>query len=255
MTNAPIVEVIAELRWGDGNPQQPAPFAFANEAEYIGFGIEIGKLGYNQLERTLPQGIPGQPGGTVGYRYRRSEGELNTLYQLGAGVFTANGIAPYTSWENFREVLHKGILALNQISPLADKAEVWCVVKYLDFFNETHLAGITSREFFSEVVGLDYKELDVAKASASSGASSSMRFFYSTRDDAGREIALDVGEGGLHEKVGIVMNTTITSPPIVAKSADDVMQSFDDLQRVAHDAFFEMIKRSERVIQNLGMGE
>ncbi len=254
MTNAPIVEVIAELRWGEGNPIHPAPFAFANESDYIKFGIEVGKFGYNQLERTMPQGIPGQPGGTVAYRYRLGEGDFNTLYQLGVGIFTTNGVAPYTSWATFRDVLHRGVEALNVVSPLASKAEVWCVVKYIDFFNESHLAGLTATEFFADVVGLQYQELDSAKDFSTDTSASSMRFFYSSKDSNGRELALDVGEGGLHDKPGIVMNTTIISSALKTESVEDVMTSFDDLQAVAHKTFFEMVNRSARVSANLGLG-
>jgi uncharacterized protein (TIGR04255 family) len=198
--------------------------------------------------------MPG-PGGAVGYRYRKSDGEVNTLYQLGVGVFTANGLAPYTSWDAFRRVLEQGIVALNEASPISKQQEVWCIVKYLDFFDEEHLAGLTAPEFFSEVVGVKYQGLETSAALDRQGSGSSMRFFYSNRGASGRELALDVGEGGVHDKTGIVMNTTVTSEPLKDVDVGKVMQCFSDLQRIAHDAFFEMINRSPRIKANLKMGE
>jgi len=198
----------------------------------------------------LPQGIPA-PGGAVAYRYRRGDGEVNTLYQLGLGVFTANGLAPYDSWSAFKSVLESGLAALDAASPLSEKGDLWCIIRYMDFFTKQHLVGISSREFFSEVVGVDYKELDSARALSSSGGASSMRFFYMTRDEAGNELSLDVGEGNLQEKPGIVMNTSVTSSALAGVGFAEVLECFDRLQTTAHNVFFEMVNRSERVKSNL----
>ncbi len=227
--------------------------SFGNDADYIRFGVEVGKLGYNQIERTLPQGVPG-PGGSVAYRYRIGEGDLNTLYQLGFGVFTTNGLPPYASWSTFRSVLENGILALNNTHSLADKSEVWCIVRYMDFFTEKHLGGMTREEFFTNSVGLRYQPLAAFGEFSGQEAQSSMRFFVSIKDGAGREIALDVGEGSAQDQDGIVMNTSVTSQAILNPSVDSVMACFDELQAAAHNVFFEMIRRDDRLASNLPNG-
>lgn len=246
MTNTPIIEVIAELRWGPGNPSQPAVFSFGDDADYIKFGVEASRLGYNQLERTIPQGVP-SPGGAIGYRYRKGEGDLNTLYQLGTGIFSANGLPPYTSWGAFRQVLVAGVEALNATVSLNTRGEVWCVVRYVDFFASEHMGGLNTQEFFRNVVGVESVPLNSVMEFAGDDLATSMRFFRSAKDPRGNEVALDVGEGQNGERPGIVMNTSVTSAPLVNPSVDEVLASFDLLQKVAHEVFFEMIERDNRV--------
>ena len=214
----------------------------ADQAIFVKFGIEVGKEGYQQLERTLPEGFP-SPGGTVTYRYRRSEGDQNTLYQLGHGVFTANGLEPYTSWEEFRPVIKRGLDALWRLQPLPVSSPVWLVLRYVDVFKRHHLGEMTSPDFFRLIVGVNYDRPAAASAFPETASQEVMRFFSTRKDEEGRELAIDVGNGIHANEDAIVMNTVANSAAIEEPSVDDVLAQFDILQKSSHDVFFEMVAR------------
>jgi len=102
--NPPLVELIAELRWGTAGivagPQGAPQLVMATGSQYeeffMRFGSKIAALGYERIERIIPPGFPAPPFQAT-YRFRKKEPEQGTtLYQVGGGVFSAN-ITPPTS--------------------------------------------------------------------------------------------------------------------------------------------------------------
>jgi len=97
---APLVEIIAELRWEpsisplprppQAGPQPlPALYLGANQVENFlhRFGGEIYAQGFDRTERLLPSGVP-VPQGQVMARFKRKvTDDANVLYQAGIGVF------------------------------------------------------------------------------------------------------------------------------------------------------------------------
>jgi uncharacterized protein (TIGR04255 family) len=122
-TNAPLVEVIAEVRWqtdhGD-RLQQTKPgtaltvtpdLVSAAEEYFANFSKQADGLGFRRSERLSAPGNPGFPG-QAAVRFRK---ELNTspIFQIGVGLFTANGLPPdYQGWTSFAPVLREGVGAL-----------------------------------------------------------------------------------------------------------------------------------------------
>jgi uncharacterized protein (TIGR04255 family) len=251
MANSPLVEIIAEIRWGDGNPQAPALLASAiDDSIYVRLGIEVGKLGYHQLERTVPEGFP-VPGGAVIYRYRKAEGEQNTLYQLGPGIFTANGLPPYNSWEEFLPVIESGLRALWRVAPISQELPIFLSLRYLDAFTGDHLDGMSVGEFFKEIVGLEYDKPESFAAFSEDGAVTAMRFMATQKSNDGRELWIDVAEGSKEGADAIVINTLARAAQFNAASVDDVLIRFEPLHKALHDVFFEMIGRNSRLQTHL----
>jgi len=119
--NAPLVELVAELRWGPSAAALPAndqdqsrtvPFQFSSpkdEELYMQFAALISAEGYGRFERVAPPGIPSLPG-QVACRFRPSDPEKQApLFQLGIGLFTANALPPYQSWSTFSPVVKLGL--------------------------------------------------------------------------------------------------------------------------------------------------
>lgn len=251
MKNSPLIEIIAEVRWGPGDPRQPAQIVFGgDESVYVKFGIEVGKDGYHQLERTMPEGFSA-PGGAVAYRYRKSEGEQNTLYQLGTGVFTANGLPPYNSWEEFRPVIERGVQAWWNINIVRPGETLWLLLRYVDVFKQQHLGPMSIADFFRVVVGLNYEKPAAYMAFPQGDASESFRFFGSRRDAEGQELAIDVGQGVQDGEDIVVMNTIAYSKPFEAESVEGILRGLDQLQDASHALFFEMIRRDEGLAERL----
>src|ERR1700679_367307 len=108
---APLVEIVVDLRWRPvvqpvpTQPVGPQPTASAflptPQIENLihRFGGEVYKRGFQRAERLVPSGLfvlPGQPLS----RFKKADVD-NVLYQIGVGMFSANAVPPYRSWEQF----------------------------------------------------------------------------------------------------------------------------------------------------------
>lgn len=250
MKNAPLVEIIAEVRWGEGRSGSPLTVSFGgDDSLYVKFGIGVGRHGYERLERVLPAGIPVQAG-TVVYRYRRADDEQNTLFQLGHGVFTANGLPPYNSWKEFEPYIRKGLDELLAVSAFDKTQPIELILRYVDAFDERLLAGVTSQEFIETVVGVPYR-VTGAVSKIATDEMPQLRFnaVHATKD--GGSISIEVGDGMKDGKPVLVLNTAAVSPQFVPGDADEIMHHFAALQDVLHDMFFEMIGRNEKLRSSL----
>lgn len=246
LKNSPLREIIAEVRWGAGHPRKPQPLVIGgNELNYLRFGAEVSKFGYAQLERTMPEGFP-TPGGAVVYRYRRVDEAQNTLYQLGQGVFTTNGLPPYSSWEEFKVVLRQGLEALWSLSGgTAPDPKIWLMVRYIDGFDQAHLGNMPPSAFYERIVGVKFERPQVFEEFPGNNARESMRFFFSRMDGEGQELQFEVGEGHVVGMPATILNTTVISAEQQDKTVDEVVEMFGKLQDAAHKLFFQMIERDK----------
>lgn len=139
-TNAPLVEVIVEIKW-QLTPVQSTPNAAIDpflklfEQEYIGWAE---RNGYPALERLVPEGIPPE---LLPYRpllRLRREASAWPLIQLGPGLLTVNTVPPYDGWAKFSEVVKPAIQALFDCYPLASKSLLisQLELRYIDAFTD-----------------------------------------------------------------------------------------------------------------------
>src|ERR1700721_188505 len=162
---APLVELIAELRWlpVGAAPQQPGTvqFVFANDAKveefFMRLGGELYQSGFRRSERLVPSGFPivfGQPA----IRFRSDEAvKKSVLYQAGSSIFSVHAIPPYRSWDNFLPAVKNGVEAL--LKTRGDGQEqapfTQLSLRYLDFFGEELMGGRSLDKFISEVMGFN----------------------------------------------------------------------------------------------------
>lgn len=245
MKNAPLIEIVAEVRWADGISTRPPSFVFgADESLYVRLGILLGKNGYDRLERVQPEGVPSQPG-TVVYRYRRADEVQNTLYQAGVGVFTANGLPPYNAWDEFHPVVRQGIEALWESKAFENgNIPVELTLRYLDAFTPDHLGEMTQTQFIDEIVGIKYQAADVISKMAHGTQLESLRFNAVHSAPSGEKLVLEVGQGVKDGQAVLVVNTVAFSQEFLPESPDAMLANLDRLQELLHELFFEMLGRS-----------
>jgi len=244
MKNAPLIEIVAEIRWGEGiSTKPPALVIGGDETLYVRLGIGLGKGGYERLERVQPEGIPSLPGAVV-YRYRRADELQNTLYQAGLGVFTANGLPPYNSWEEFSPVVAEGIRALWEARAFEpSQTPIELILRYVDAFTSSHLGEMSQANFIDEVVGVKYQEVPSIKGMAEGAKLESVRFNAVHSAATGERLVIEVGQGSKDGEEVLVLNTAAFSSEFVATSVDEVSTRFNELQDLLHKIFFEMLDR------------
>ncbi|RYH28896.1 MAG: TIGR04255 family protein, partial [Alcaligenaceae bacterium] len=163
---APLVEIIAEVRWSDPTAfMVPGPLmglsqpSNATDEFFMRFGGRAYGSGFQRAERLVPPGFP-VPIGQVVYRYRppedfHDEMARSALWQVGPGVFTANAVPPYRSWVEFSPLVRAGLEVLFETRP-ADvrNSPVSSVsLRYVDAFNHDLIGDSTFEKFLAEKLG------------------------------------------------------------------------------------------------------
>lgn len=138
--NAPLVEVIAELRWNIQRLES-LPNA-AIDPHFAAFDAEISaKLssdGFGTIETLVPPNVPIElVANRVLKRFRPEAGKW-PVFQIGPGIFAVNVVPPYGGWARFRPTLEKGLQYLFDSYPFADKSLHLrqFELKYIDAFTE-----------------------------------------------------------------------------------------------------------------------
>jgi len=82
------------------------------EEFFMRFGGAAHQLGFAEVERLTPPNFP-LIGFQPVFRFRPpSDKGRKVLYQVGAGMFSANAVPPYKSWDDFGPVVRSGVRAL-----------------------------------------------------------------------------------------------------------------------------------------------
>ena len=242
LANPPLVEIVAEVRWGGGIGGNPTSFSLdsaADDAKFISFGIAVGKDGYNQLERVVPAGFPSIAGSVV-YRYRKSDEDQHTLYQLGSGIFTANGLPPYDSWTKFRKTVADGIRAASSVGSIPSNGPLQLVLRYIDAFAGDGLLGRTPHALLKEMLGFSFSPPGNLKRQ-SEPTSARVNAEYPCLQDDGLFV-IEAGQGKKLDEAALVMTTAVQISHETT-DAESIMNRFDELQNELHQAFMDLISR------------
>jgi uncharacterized protein (TIGR04255 family) len=233
--NPPLVELVAELRWVPGfagtvNPQGGT----ATIQLPIGFGEEslekfrrlIAQKGFSVSERLVPVGFPLVPF-SVTQRFRKQSNEENYLYQVGLGVFSANALPPYRSWDSFRPIVREGVETLLATRHTTDRANITVLLRYLDVFTDDFTEGRKSVAFLNDVLGI---KLLLPAALTEQAANlpelrAGLQLTLNLKDGLCMNIALQ--DGAVGTKTGIVMTTEVFTIQPVNPQLDSIMENFE----------------------------
>jgi uncharacterized protein (TIGR04255 family) len=260
--NAPLVELIAELRWepinsggvsvptpGSGltfisGPQSTAPDEF-----FMRFGAGIHQSGYTETERLVPPGFPFLQGQPV-YRFKESrEGSLRSLYQIGLGLFTANAVPPYETWTEFRPVVQTGVEALlaARAEGERDKPITLVNLRYIDAFEASHTEGRNIGQFLGEVLGLSVAVPDALSQHLRPDSIPKPSVQLQIPMNDGKLMTLSVAEGTANGRPAILMDTLVATTLPLPANIESIMEAFN----AAHDAINSTFSKLIQPISHL----
>jgi uncharacterized protein (TIGR04255 family) len=252
--NAPLVELITEIRWGAGalapNPgpqisfHTVGPAAGSDEELYGHFGALMAEQGFGRSERLAPMGISAPPAQAT-IRYRPTDTKLaSPLFQIGQGVLTANALPPYKSWVEFSPKVRLGIDILFNAHTRANlplpSVQV-AVVRYIDAFPDSLTGGRSVRAFLQEVMGIDLvlpKEL-LSKATNAAQIEQIVQLALPT--SAGR-MQLSFAEGRNGNERAIMWDASVGVERAFGPDINAVMQALTEERQIIHDMFRALTK-------------
>jgi uncharacterized protein (TIGR04255 family) len=250
--NAPLVELVAELRWGPATLQVPVSRAVGgamgtglkNEELFMQFGAVAAAKGYGRFERLVPPGFPVQPYQPV-YRYRPSAADQpSPLFQLGNGVFTANAVPPYKSWANFAPKVEEGLHLLETAFrnvggslPTFDSA----LVRYIDAFKGDLTSGASAMSFMSEVLGFRVGIPEGVARVATDVRRISPQISLTVPVQPGTMTIL-LAEGTVGNEEAVVMDTVVHVSRAIGPTPAHALAALVEARAVIHDMFRDVTK-------------
>jgi len=153
LPNAPLFEVVFELRWKlQGDPETPPPF-WADPGYSIlasNFTVAAGKYGFKKSEKISKDFL--LAANSVAMRFRKTEDDPFPLWQIGPGIFASNESASYT-WPNFKKLAIDGVKILLSSYPTIkefDFKPIHIELRYMDSFDNTFMTHQNPIKFINE---------------------------------------------------------------------------------------------------------
>lgn len=253
----PLVELIAELRWGPQLPggQQRGGVLLptgSHEEFFMRFGSRAGALGYERVERLVPPGFPPIIPFQAIYRFRkRVPEEGTTLYQIGAGVFSANITPPYQSWQDFRPIVEEGVRILLETRDPSERNAPFTSVnlRYINSFDHKFSQGRSTASFMREVLGFAIELPTAVQAEIALNADVKPALQLAFPLKSGQQMSLTLAEGQVASEQAVIMDITASVAKPVSANADDVMAEFEGEHEVIHRIFAGATKRIYQIME------
>lgn len=257
----PLIELIAELRWGlpglpKGNPlpNMPPPMVSGDnklDEFFMRFGGAIYADGFQNVERLVPQGFPFMAYQPV-CRFRKHDNSTHpALYQVGPGVFTANAIPPYKSWEEFSPVVKRGVEALLATRNDMERDEAFFSVslRYIDAFGSSLTQGQDVSEFVQKTLGISIILPDALSRQIAPGKNPKPFLQLQLPMNNDMVMTVGIGEGLANGDNAIIMDTSVVSVTPVTPNAESIMSTFNDARSAIHDMFFGITEPIKQLMQ------
>lgn len=256
--DAPLVEVIAEVRW------QLLPIASLPGAEidphfergHSKVGAALAKHGFTHSERIVPSDVPYEfLAGKPIFRYRRAP-DLWPLVQLGPGIMTVNITPPYEGWGDFRGIIETAVHVVNDIFGfgLEFSKIKSCEVRYIDAFTARHGMNDPSA-FLADDLSMPASPppgvLDNLKLEGAS-VLPNVKFRFPVKDREHDTIVLHAAHGKRDGKEAIIYDLRMQHavPEGTVKSATEVLTWMDEAHDRLHIAFEETV--SDKLRERFG---
>jgi uncharacterized protein (TIGR04255 family) len=256
----PLVELIAELRWGAGDAlpagQEQGPrrvlLALSGQHEefFMRFGSRAGAIGFDLVERVMPHGFPAMPFQVI-YRFRKKGQEQGTtLYQVGAGVFSVNTTPPYRFWADFRPVLEQGIGLLLETRNPSEKQMPFtgASLRYINAFGKKFTEGWSTPAFIRDVLGFTVDPPASVQDEIAPGNEAKPALRLAIPLKSGQQLILALTEALVSGEQAVLMDLTVFTQAQTQPTETDLMKVLDTAHEVAHRVFVGTTKKLSNVM-------
>jgi uncharacterized protein (TIGR04255 family) len=214
------------------------------EEFFMRFGGGVQQLGFTGIERLTPADFPTLAFQPV-FRFRKpAERGAKVLYQVGAGIFSANAVPPYKNWKEFRPVVEKGveILLQSRADTERDASFIAGSLRYIDAFGATLTKGLATADFVDKVLGIGLSLPQALTKRILPGEQYKPFLQLQLPVLQGMVMIIGIGEGIANKEKSIIMDTTVTTASPIAATKEAVMGAMDRAHVAIHDIFIEMTK-------------
>lgn len=252
--NAPLLELIVELRWevdiAEGPPRAPK-FVSSKSPVFDKwnnrFSVALEDLGYQHLERLVPHDFPPAAHQPI-FRFKKKSNIQFPLVQFGHGIFTINAGPPdYIDWKSFRPDVEACIAKLLSSKPKDSEINNFLAVsiRYIDAFRDNLREGSSNYAFMKNdlqsSINLPKSVFDLAASEDDIQPTIALQFPIKKRENT--LMNLQVAAGKVNDEPATIMEmSSITRNTIKAELAN-VLSILDESQLTLHETFEAMTNR------------
>lgn len=206
LPNAPLVEVIFELKWDISNKNDIVDFQYLHGDLYSNL-----KDKYPHRENLVPPEVPFDVvRGIPVFRYRENNNTY-PLIQIGPGLISVNTIDIKYFWSEFREEIINVVNILNEIYPKGKDLSLTPILTYIDFF-EYDKTKSSSLEFINANFQLNLIENFLNEDDSIIRNDLNFTLNYTFKDDI---LSLNIRDGKIsNNKEGIVLQTKVVGKKV-----------------------------------------
>ena len=233
LPNAPLIEVIFEIKWDITNKTDIIDFQYLYGDLYSNF-----KDQYPYRENLVPSEIPFDiVRGLPVFRFRVDKNSY-PLVQIGPGVLTINTIDSKYFWEEFRSEASKLLSILNEIYPKYKDFNLSPALTYIDFFDYDK-EKMTSLDFINTYLQLNISESFINSSEASL-SDINLKFNYKLKNDI---CSLNLSDGKVNNRNGIILQTKVIGEK--AKYSKDLLETWIDTSHELSSDIFKSLTKGE----------
>lgn len=251
---APLIEIIAELRWipleiSTPNQMLPAQLSvpFLGDTRQENFLMRVsqklGNLGFSEPERLVPPGFVTLLYQPI-YRFKRVPDPSPVLYQVGLGIFSAHGLPPYRSWDSFSPEVERGIDALLKARDAKEQELSFSRIslRYIDAFNQELTKGRDEVAFIKDVLGISIELPANIVNLVERGGSPKFGIQVALPVSNGMTMSLSLTEGTINNALSVIMDTTVSRETDLFGGVKETMSVLHAAHQIVHKAFLELTK-------------
>jgi uncharacterized protein (TIGR04255 family) len=244
LPNAPLVEVIFELRW-QVVKTEAGPIAFGYDPGFVplagAFQKAISEAGFKIQERVAPPGPPVVH--QIVFRYRQKD--AFPLIQLGHGILACNLSTEY-EWTEFRKLIAESVnrfLNCYPDTPITPLNPCHLELRYVDVFNEAMLGHTSWKAFITKSTNVGFRSLKYLDNVTIEGRDrGSINLQYDLKDEALGRFEVQIANGEAAGSSVILMNSKVvkTNFQVIQRASlhDFLLKWADGAHDVTHN-FFE----------------
>lgn len=234
LPNAPLVEVVFELRWDINSKNDLVDFQYLHGDLYSSI-----KDSFPIRENLVPPDIPFEALRAIPvFRFRKSNNSY-PLIQIGPGVISFNTVDEFYEWESFRDEVNLLIDKINKIYPKFENLSKKTSLIYIDFIKIDKSIN-NSLDFINDNFNINISSNILPKYAEKTLNEVNYTFNYIVENNS---LSLNIADGKINDSNfdGLVLQTRVNS--LVANFNTLELKSWlDKSHELSSDTFKSIIK-------------
>lgn len=262
LPNAPLLEVVFELRWALEGPEG-LPVQLHQDPAYSLLAIEFTEIAKSYgfgTRRDMATSPTGPLGHTIHYRYFRGDSFPFPIWQIGPGIFAYNESTDY-EWSSYRASLREAVRALLVSYPKSKSLKLRPVhleLRYTDAFSSELLGHTDLAKFFNGDSNLTINLNKFFKSNDFGGAvDGRLEIVRKLKNVKNTVFCLEVGTGEASKKPTIlVVSKVLTKSDKMDLGSNsrsivsNIIRWADAAHKLTHEFFWDFV--SENLMKKVG---